>query len=79
MSLSVFWELLSIWYTIIVPVYAIVLTSFYDENKKGEKEMSHLYNIKVGGGNQMQPYVPAGNGDKSGEYTNKSNGVFDKY
>jgi len=60
-------------------VYAIVLTSFYDENKKGEKEMSHLYNIKVGGGNQMQPYVPAGNGDKSGEYTNKSNGVFDKY
>lgn len=26
---------------------------------------------KPGGGNKPQPYIPAGNGDKSGEYTNK--------
>lgn len=29
-------------------------------------------NEKIGGGNKMQPYVPAGNGEKSGEYTNKT-------
>lgn len=28
-------------------------------------------NYKPGGGNQPQPYVPAGNGEHSGEYTNK--------
>ncbi len=28
-------------------------------------------NYKPGGGNKPQPYIPAGNGDKSGEYTNK--------
>lgn len=28
-------------------------------------------NYKPGGGNKPQPYVPAGNGDKSGEYTDK--------
>ena len=33
-------------------------------------------NYKPGGGNKMQPYVPAGHGDKSGEYTNKS---YSKY
>lgn len=27
---------------------------------------------KPGGGNKQQPYIPAGNGDKSGEYTDKS-------
>ncbi|MCQ2087033.1 MAG: hypothetical protein MJZ37_03050 [Bacilli bacterium] len=32
--------------------------------------MSNSY--KPGGGNKPQPYIPAGNGDKSGEYTNKS-------
>ena len=26
---------------------------------------------KPGGGNKPQPYIPAGNGEKSGEYTNK--------
>ena len=30
-------------------------------------------NEKPGGGGEMQPYFPKGNGDKSGEYTNKSN------
>lgn len=30
-----------------------------------------MNNYKPGGGNKPQPYVPAGNGDKSGEYTNK--------
>lgn len=29
-------------------------------------------NFKPGGGNKLQPYIPAGNGEKSGEYTNKS-------
>lgn len=28
-------------------------------------------NYKPGGGNKPQPYVPAGNGEKSGEYTDK--------
>ena len=28
-------------------------------------------NYKPGGGNKPQPYIPAGNGEKSGEYTNK--------
>lgn len=28
-------------------------------------------NYKPGGGNKPQPYIPAGNGDKSGEYTDK--------
>ena len=27
--------------------------------------------FKPGGGNKPQPYIPAGHGDKSGEYTNK--------
>lgn len=27
---------------------------------------------KPGGGNKPQPYIPAGNGEKSGEYTDKS-------
>lgn len=27
---------------------------------------------KPGGGNKQQPYIPAGNGEKSGEYTDKS-------
>ena len=31
--------------------------------------MSDSY--KPGGGNKPQPYIPAGNGEKSGEYTNK--------
>ena len=31
--------------------------------------MSNSY--KPGGGNKLQPYIPAGNGDRSGEYTNK--------
>ncbi len=26
-------------------------------------------NYKPGGGNKLQPYIPAGNGEKSGEYT----------
>lgn len=30
------------------------------------------YNYKPGGGNKLQPYVPAGNGEKSGEYTEKT-------
>ena len=35
---------------------------------------------KIGGGNKPQPYIPAGNGDKSGEYTNKSSSNnIDKY
>ena len=29
-------------------------------------------NYKPGGGNKLQPYIPAGNGEKSGEYTNKN-------
>ncbi len=29
-------------------------------------------NYKPGGGNKPQPYIPAGHGEKSGEYTNKS-------
>lgn len=32
--------------------------------------MSNPY--KPGGGNKPQPYIPAGNGEKSGEYTNKA-------
>ena len=28
-------------------------------------------NYKPGGGNKPQPYIPAGNGEKSGEYTDK--------
>ena len=28
-------------------------------------------NYKPGGGNKLQPYIPAGNGEKSGEYTDK--------
>ena len=28
--------------------------------------------LKPGGGNKPQPYIPAGNGEESGEYTNKS-------
>ena len=28
-------------------------------------------NQKPGGGGKMQPYIPAGNGEKSGEYTDK--------
>ena len=36
-------------------------------------------NEKPGGGGEMQPYVPAGNGDKSGEYTNASYESFDHY
>ena len=28
-------------------------------------------NYKPGGGGKLQPYVPAGNGEKSGEYTDK--------
>lgn len=32
--------------------------------------MSNSY--KPGGGNKPQPYIPAGNGEKSGEYTNKA-------
>ena len=31
--------------------------------------MSDSY--KPGGGNKPQPYIPAGNGEKSGEYTDK--------
>lgn len=31
-----------------------------------------MANYKPGGGNKPQPYIPAGNGDKSGEYTNKT-------
>ena len=30
-----------------------------------------MNNYKPGGGNKPQPYVPAGHGDKSGEYTDK--------
>ena len=29
-------------------------------------------NMKPGGGNKPQPYVPKGHGDKSGEYANKA-------
>ena len=28
-------------------------------------------NYKPGGGNKMQPFIPAGNGKRSGEYTDK--------
>lgn len=28
-------------------------------------------NLKPGGGNKLQPYIPAGNGEESGEYTDK--------
>ena len=35
------------------------------------KEVNPMDNQKPGGGNKPQPYIPAGNGDKSGEYTNK--------
>ena len=31
--------------------------------------------MKPGGGNKPQPYVPAGNGDESGEYTTKEGGA----
>ena len=31
-----------------------------------------MSNYKIGGGNKMQPYVPAGNGERSGEYTGQS-------
>ena len=31
-----------------------------------------MNNYKPGGGNKLQPYIPAGNGEKSGEYTDKS-------
>lgn len=31
-----------------------------------------MANYKPGGGNKPQPYIPSGNGDKSGEYTNKT-------
>ena len=31
-------------------------------------------NYKLGGGNKPQPYIPAGNGEKSGEYTDKKTG-----
>lgn len=30
-----------------------------------------MANMKPGGGGKLQPYVPAGNGDESGEYTDK--------
>ena len=30
-----------------------------------------MENQKPGGGNKLQPYIPAGNGKKSGQYTNK--------
>lgn len=33
---------------------------------------------KPGGGNKPQPYIPAGNGDKSGEYTNKPSNLAHK-
>ena len=33
-------------------------------------------NYKPGGGNKMQPYIPAGHGDKSGEYTDKPSRKF---
>lgn len=32
------------------------------------------YPKKPGGGNKPEPYIPAGNGEKSGEYTNKDTG-----
>ncbi len=32
--------------------------------------MSNSY--KPGGGNKQQPFIPAGNGERSGEYTNKT-------
>jgi len=38
--------------------------------------MSNSY--KPGGGNKLQPYIPAGNGEKSGEYTNKESAVNQK-
>ncbi len=39
-----------------------------------------MYNsMKPGGGGEMQPYVPKGNGDKSGEYTDKPYESFDHY
>ena len=30
-------------------------------------------NFKPGGGSKPQPYIPAGNGERSGEYTSNSN------
>lgn len=32
---------------------------------------------KLGGGNKMQPYIPAGNGRKSGQYANKHDNTID--
>lgn len=36
------------------------------------------YPTKPGGGNKPEPYIPAGNGEKSGEYTNKEVVNIDK-
>jgi len=35
-------------------------------------------NTKIGGGNKPQPFIPKGNGEKSGEYTNKSYSTISK-
>lgn len=33
---------------------------------------------KPGGGNKPEPYIPAGNGEHSGEYTDKANEMLEK-
>lgn len=36
------------------------------------KKVKPMNNLKPGGGNKLQPYISAGNGKKSGEYTNRT-------
>jgi len=38
-----------------------------------------MNNLKKGGGGKLQPFVPSGNGDKSGEYTSTTHNALDKY